>query len=410
MILRRRVCFVGILVCAILFSLSIPLLIGIGNIPERAFGQNVMTLSQVSSADPIDETIASGLRGVSGVSVCSPEIYSFCVIGDEPVFVRGVELSDYLDIEDARLSQSSMNESWRFVILGEGLSRRLNADMGDKVVVTGSVAPVVMELNITGIYHCQNGTNDLLVPLWVARSLSGLATGQVHAMRIRASNTTAVAAYLESTGNPVIISQAGGQVTTPINTNASVSSEQHLALRYLDSPSFKASNGSYVSLFVQEGAENVNVVIAGFVILEGGLTFIGTSAVLARGFADKRRDIGVLSAIGASRARITWIAVTEVAPVAALACGIGVAAGTGLALLVNGAGLVVMFGQAVQPAFSAGLMAGMFAATLGISVASGAASAFTHASARPDKTMRESGEEVAHGKGLELGELLEVGD
>lgn len=407
MILAKRGCFVGIAVCSILFALSIPMLLGIGSIPEKAFGQNTMTLSQVSSADPIKEEIAVGLMGVQGVSACSPEIYSFCVVEDEPVFVRGVMLDQYLNLEGAHMSRDSLNESWRFAILGENLARRVNAGIGGRIVVSGSVAPVVMELTVTGTYISQNNTNDLLVPLWVARSLSGLAAGQVHAMRLRTSNATAVAAYLESTGNPVIVSQVGGSVTRPINTNASVSSEQHLALRYLDSPSFKASNGSYVSLFVQEGTENVQVVIVGFIILEGALTFIGTTAVLARGFADKKRDIGVLSAIGASRFQITGQAVKEVLPVALAACTMGVFAGIGLAFLVNGAGLLVMFGQTVEPAFSIGLTASMLAATIAISVCSGAMAAFTHASARPEKTMRESGEEVVSGEGVKLSSVLE---
>jgi len=407
MILDRKACFAGVTICSLLFAMSIPILLGIGNIPEQAFGQDVMTLSQVSSADPIKEDVALSLRGVEGVSACSPEVYSFCVIGREPVFVRGVVLEEYLNLEGAHLKNGAVNDTWRYAVLGEGLARRLNTGVGDRVVVTGSVSPSIMELNITGIYVSANGTNDMLVPLWVARSLCGLGDEQVHAMRLRASNTTAVTEYLNGTGNPIIVSQGGGSISTPINTNASVSAEQQLALRYLDSPSFKASNGSYVSLFVQEGTENVKVVIVGFVALEGTLTFIGTVAALARGFSNKRRDIGILSAIGASRERIVLIALKEVAPVAFAACALGVLGGVAAAVIARDAGTIVMFGQAVEPVLNAGLILAIFASTFLIALTAGAVAAYSHASARPDSSMRESGEEAIGGEGISLEGALE---
>jgi ABC-type lipoprotein release transport system permease subunit len=408
MILDRKACFAGVTICSMLFAMSVPILLGIGNIPEQAFGQDVMTLSQVSSADPIKEDVALSLRGVEGVSACSPEVYSFCVVGNEPVFVRGVVLDEFLKLEGAHLKSGAVNNSWRYAVLGEGLARRLGAGVGDKIVVTGSVSPSIMELNITGVYVSANGTNDLLVPLWVARPLCGLADEQVHSMRLRASNATAVTEYLNGTGNPIIVSQGGGTLTTPINTNASVSAEQQLALRYLDSPSFKASNGSYVSLFVQEGTENVKVVIVGFVALEGTLTFIGTVAVLARGFSNKRRDIGILSAIGASRERIVLIALKEVAPVAFAACALGVLGGVAAAVMARDAGAIVMFGQAVEPVLNLSLILAIFASTFVIALTAGAVAAYSHASARPDSSMRESGEEAVGGEGISLEGALET--
>jgi ABC-type lipoprotein release transport system permease subunit len=407
MILDRKACFAGVAICSLLFALSVPMLLGIGNLPEEAFGQDVLTLSQVSSADPIEESIATGLGEVEGVSACSPEVYSFCVIGDEPVFVRGVVLDEFLKIDDAALMDGALNESWRFAVLGEGLAHRLGVGVGDRLVLTGSISPSVAEVNVTGIYQSANGTNDLLVPLWVARPLCGLAGDYVHAMRLRASNMTAVSEYLLGTGSPVVISAGGGSASTPINTNSTVTPEQQLALRYLDSPSFKASNGSYVSLFVQEGTENVQVVIIGFVALEGALTFIGTTAVLARGFSNKRKDIGVLAAIGASRERIVLIALTEVAPVALAACLIGVSAGMGAAMLARDAGAVVMFGRAVEPMLTMGLALVIFASTLLIALGAGAVAAYSHASARPESVMRESGEEKLGGAGISLDDALE---
>ncbi|MFH0816500.1 MAG: FtsX-like permease family protein [Methanobacteriota archaeon] len=407
MILDRKACFAGVAICSLLFSLSIPMLLGIGNLPEEAFGQKVMTLSQASSADPIKEDVAAGLWGIPGVTACSPEVYSFCVIGNEPVFVRGVVLEEFLKLEGASLNLGAVNDTWRFAVLGEGLAGRLDARVGDRLVLTGSIWPSVTELNVTGIYSSANGTNDMLVPLWVARSLCGLADGDVHAMRLRVSNITAVTEHLEETGNPIIVTEGGGSVSTPINTNVTITPEQQLALRYLDSPSFKASNGSYVSMFVQEGTENVQVVIVGFIILECALTFIGTTAVMARGFSNRRRDIGVLGAIGASRLRIMLMALGEVAPVAVAACALGVAGGMGAAMLAQDAGAVVMFGRAVEPILTTGLALAMFASTLAIALAAGAVSAYTHASAKPDISMRESGEEKMGGEGISLEGVLE---
>ena len=42
-----RACFAGVAICSLLFALSVPMLLGIGNLPEEAFGQDVLTLSNL---------------------------------------------------------------------------------------------------------------------------------------------------------------------------------------------------------------------------------------------------------------------------------------------------------------------------------------------------------------------------
>ncbi|MEW5937431.1 MAG: FtsX-like permease family protein [Candidatus Thermoplasmatota archaeon] len=407
MIVQRGTAFTGILLCAILFSLSIPLLLGIAEIPEKSFGQDILTLSQASSAEPLKEELAHGLKGVKGVEAVSAEIYSFSAIGDEPVFVRGVVLSDYIALEGAEL-ETRDNDTWRFAVVGARLASRLGVQIGSRVVLTGSVMPRVMELEITGTYSMPSGGNDLLVPLWVGRANAGLGEGMVHTIRVRAGNMSAVAAYLESTEERLVLTQGGG-VSTPINTNAtSLSTEERLALRYLDAATFKASNGSYISLFVQEGAQNVQVVVGGFIVLEGALTFVGSIAVMSRVLAYRRVEIGILGAIGVTRGRIVRIVVLEAIPACALASVAGVMLGGALASMVDQMGILVVFGQPVTPVFTMHLILSMIGAMLSISLGASVASAWVHASARPERVMRESGEEVA--PHLEIRGFLEAGD
>jgi ABC-type lipoprotein release transport system permease subunit len=411
LIIDRKAAFIGLMLCSILFAVSVPLLVGIGEIPEKAFGQDVVTLSQVSSADPLKADIAYGLKGVPGVGAASPEIYSFCAVGQEPVFVRGVLVEEYLKIENGTLSPGSLNETWRFAVAGSRLAKRMGIGIGDKIVLTGSVVPKIVEMDITGIYSSPDGGgNDLLVPLWVAGGLSGIGEGMVHAIRVQASNLTAISAFLEGTEERLVISQGGG-VSTPINTNTSASgTETQLALRYLDSATFKASNGSYVSLFVQEGTENVNVVVGGFIALEGTLTFVGSVAVMNRVLAHRHREIGILSAIGATRWKILGMTLYEALPVAVSASIIGVTIGSALAVAIDQFGLLVMFGQSVVPVFTLQIIIIMIASMVSISLGAASASAWAHASARPERTMHESGEEAVQQKALDLRRSLEAED
>ena len=66
----------------------------------------------------------------------------------------------------------------------------------------------------------------------------------------------------------------------------------------------------YVIILIAYGRPDFGPIITGylgFILLEVALTFIGIAAILNRAVIEKKRDIGILTAIGANKANIHFL-------------------------------------------------------------------------------------------------------
>jgi ABC-type antimicrobial peptide transport system permease subunit len=148
----------------------------------------------------------------------------------------------------------------------------------------------------------------------------------------------------------------------PTNSDGSGSSNQavieEIALRYTNL-SFDIGNMSYMSVFVQRGSGSVRVVVYGFVFLSCALTFIGITAILAKGISERKKDIGVLYGIGASDARITIYFLKETFMLTVPSAFIGTAAGFFLSELISSELSLVAFGKYIAPETSISIFLGV---------------------------------------------------
>jgi ABC-type antimicrobial peptide transport system permease subunit len=71
----------------------------------------------------------------------------------------------------------------------------------------------------------------------------------------------------------------------------------------------------------------VGVVVLGFITLNACLTFIGITAILGRGVIERRKDIGILAAIGANKKTIYLVLLKDLLIISTIASGIGVILG-----------------------------------------------------------------------------------
>ena len=393
MMLLKKKTIIGLFLCTLVFSSSVPLLMGIQASPEEVFGGDVITLSQVNSSVVLNASLAEELTDENNTDLASAEIYAFSVIKDQPVIVRGVNLDDFLAIENAEIidGNGNISELYGFTVVGKSLSKRADLEVGDKFVLTGSSNPAVYQLEVDAIYDGEMGSDDLLIPLSRARKIAGLGKDSVSVIRVKTTNQTALVENLESKDQPVIISNPTGP-STVVNTNISDEErqQQSLAIKYLDTSKFKTSNGSYVSLFVQEGESSIKVVIVTFLFLDGALIFIGAMAILARAIIERRSDIGILSALGADRKYIRFQIIKDILVISIPASFLGVIGGYFIVKFVESSGLLLMFGQTVTPLLSTNILVGIFVATVTICIVSGIIINEAIMRATPQKMIQDS--------------------
>jgi len=106
---------------------------------------------------------------------------------------------------------------------------------------------------------------------------------------------------------------------------------------------------SLTTAFTNQGVSSVSIVVIGFIILNVALTFIGVSAILARAIVEKKRDIGILSAIGANKAKIRLILLKDILLIILPTVAVGIALGLLLAHIIGAVNLIMVFGHSIKP-------------------------------------------------------------
>ncbi len=404
MLLKKKT-IIGLFLCTLVFSSSIPMLLGIQATPNDVFGGDIMTISQVNSTTSLSSDLALDLNQDENI-IASPEIYAFCMIKGHPVVTRGVVIDKYLELEDGEIIEGSVPPN-EFVVLGEDLARRTGLGVGDKFVFTGSARPSIFQLQVDAIYTSPTSADDLLISLGEARFLAGLGVDAVSAIRVKTTNQTALIEELEEKDDPVIISNAVGE-NMVVNTNITDEEKTQLTLAFKYEPEqFKSEGGSYVSVFIQEGGDSIKVVIITFIILDAALTFIGATAILARAIIERRPDIGALSAIGADRNYLRKLIAKDIVLISIPASIAGVIIGSMIVQTIDTYSLMQMFGQTIHPALDSTIMLGIFLTTITLFIISGILVNETLMGASTQNMMRDSDDIVSESIIPDLVDLLE---
>jgi ABC-type lipoprotein release transport system permease subunit len=358
-------------------------------------GDNILTLTQTNTNTPLRASLAQTLNQLDFVEVASPEIYAFSYIinkknGEyEPVLTRGVQPKYFLEIEKANMVEGGYSGS--FMLIGESLSKRLGLNVGDSITITGSTTPAIIESTVSGIFSSETASNDqVLLPLNYARKLADLGEDSVIIIRVKTDDQEILIDFLTTEEYSVVVSGGGG---TPISVNENKTYEEviaeELAFKYLDPEKFSTSNESFVGTFVTKGAGTVSIVVLGFISLNALLTFVGITAILARGVIERRKDIGILAAIGADKKTIYKLLLKDLFIISVIAAGVGVGIGFITAQIVQDQGMIVAFGHVIQPAIDLNLFIVTFFVAIIIGCTSGLLVSSIILTAKPSSLMRE---------------------
>ncbi|MFO7619633.1 MAG: ABC transporter permease, partial [Thermoplasmata archaeon] len=242
MMLLKSKNIIGLILCTLVLSASVPMLLGIQNTPQTVFGGDMMAVSQVNSSSMLNVSMVTSIRAEPNVVAASAEITCFSVINDYPVLVRGVVLEDFLELEGSRIARGEATDPERFAVIGKKLAGKIGLDVGDRFIMTGSSNYALFQLEIDAVYEGSSMEDEILVPLAYARKMAGLGRDAVLFIRVKTSNQTALVESLEQQAQPVIVTTSSGSIT-PVNVQISEEerAQQQLAIKYLDTAQFRAT-------------------------------------------------------------------------------------------------------------------------------------------------------------------------
>jgi len=407
MFLLKKKNILGLILCTLVLSASVPMLLGIEATPGTVFGGDMVVLSQVDSSQSLDASLVNELKIQPNVEAASAEISCFTVINNFPVLVRGVDIDNFLEIENSNIIRGEVEDQDNFAVIGEKLAENIGMDIGQRFLLTGSSSPALYQMEIDAVYESRYSEDEMLVPLEYARKMAGLGGDSVLFIRVRTSNQAAFLEELEESEAPVIVTSSGGEIT-PINSELTDEelALQQLAIQGMDLEGFKDSNGSYVSLFVQEGANSIKIVIGTFIILDGALAFIGSAAIISRAIIERRNEIGIISAIGANRNDLRKMILRDIVILSVLASLVGVILGYAIISIIEDQGWLLMFGETVQPVINPYIMVGIFSISVIIQILSGLIMGNMMTKARPKSLMQDTEKIDKEGDAPELDEVL----
>jgi ABC-type lipoprotein release transport system permease subunit len=366
-------------------------------------GEDILTISQTNVSTPILTNLAYELEDEDIVEVASPEVYAFSYTISrkdghlEPVIVRGVDPGKFLEIEDASMQEGGYHDN--FMLVGSGLSKRLGIKVGQSLTLTGSTTPALLEMTITGIISSKTSSNDqILIPISCARKLMDLGNDDVLIIRVKTDNKQNLIDYLTDHDYTLVVTGKDG-IPIPVNYDETYEEQiaLELAIKYSDPEGFSATNQSFVSTFVQRGSGTIGVVVLGFIALNAILSFIGITAILARAVIERRKDIGILAAIGADKKAIYLLLLKDLLIISIISSGIGVVIGFISAEIVKNLGLIVAFGMTIQPTIELSLFIITFFVAIIIGCTSGLMVSSIILTEKPSKLIQEieDKEEVA---------------
>ena len=369
MIIKWRAA-VGLILSILVFTSTIPILLAVETTPQDVFeGPNVVVMSAIEADKPINASVVSIIRGLN--YTVSPEIFLFCVVDGMPVTVRGVDPVSFLKIEGASMVKGEASGS-NFVLIGSSFQKRSGLDVGDKIVIPGSFSPSLYEGTITGVFASGSPADDeILLPTDIVREMAGKPKGTYQVVRILDGNITTIADALRNQNYTVAVGSGPHVTTTNTNMTYEETGAMNLMLRYSDEAAFKMTNASHMGIFAQRASSSVKVAVLGFIIMDASLTFIGSFSILSRAIFDRRREIGILRAIGASNMKIRLLVQRESLLISSVSAFVALLAGYLVVSLASSSGLIVVFGQTMRPVITPSMFFWMFAGMVIVSSLSG---------------------------------------
>lgn len=277
-------------------------------------GEVDLTVTSASSA-PFAGGVAERVARVEGVSAATPLIRRTVAMPAEPDYgvktmvVVGIDPASMYDVRpmpvaSGRLLDVADNVAGAppVAVAARSTAEKMGLAVGDTIVVPSAAGTT--EVTLVGIIDAPAppGSDELFVPLAVAQELFAIP-GRI----------TEVDAVFAPTADRASVEQAVRDALGSEYTTGGIAAESTLAAGF-------------------EAAGTIFNVLGLFALAMGGFIILNTFRTVV---AERRHDIGMLRATGASRKTILGLFLTESVLQGAIGTGLGLLAGWGFAVLVS---------------------------------------------------------------------------
>jgi len=366
--LVKRRALVGLTLCAAVLAASYPMLFGLEDYPKQVFyGRDVYSITPASSTATLNSSFVASLANQSWAVAASPEVFVLSSWEGVSVIARGVQLPDFLAIEDASIVEGGGTGD-SFVLAGEGFANRRGLGIDSPGILVGSKNPAIASVRVTGIFRSEGPSRDeVIIPFDLAWRLGGAATGKFTAVRLRTTDPDGMIGFLRATGSAFAVASESGT----IYLNAQTGEDGRLSgLVFLYPEVWRELGRSYVQSFAQQGANGVRVVVLAFQALITMLAVLGIYAVVWRATKEAGRPIGIMRVTGASPVVITGYLLKEFFVLGSLSMFMGIVAGYAVAWVAGSYGVFYLFSHSVIPRLDISLAMITYAVVLMTTLAS----------------------------------------
>lgn len=291
--------------------------------------------SSIYNAFPTAAAKLDAVRDVSGVTGASPRVEVFGLVGNEQrsqvAQISGIDPSTEPDVTRVRdgitegrwLSEVSPERGAREVLLGATLAKLLKVDVGDELVVFLQAADGSLGndlLKIVGIVETGNTRVDRTTAYMHLEDVQWLASleGKAHEVLLSVEDLDAADAVADD-----VQAILGSEPTDPDDSDSVLVAQSWREVAPELAQMIEVSDKSVWIMYL-------------IIYLIAGLGILNTQRMSA---LERRREFGVLLAIGLTPLRIGVMIVLETVMLTTVGAGVGVAAGLGLVQYHATAGL-----------------------------------------------------------------------
>jgi hypothetical protein len=199
---------------------------------------------------------------------------------------------------------------------------------------------------VDGILSAPGAPSDeILMDLPRARVLAGLGSGSIILLRARVEDEGRMVEYLASIGANVLVGREGSNLRVEEGTVV----DDRLGALILSRPELARELGrSYVSSFARYSGNSLRVLVIGMAVLTAALFLIIVASSLVRHLVERRRDVGLIMALGGGWAALFSTYGRRVLSIGLLAGLLGLLSGMALGELLETVGAFSFFGHGLD--------------------------------------------------------------
>jgi putative ABC transport system permease protein len=278
---------------------------------------------RISDADAIarldNVTAAAPATQIPAQAVAGPANWATTVTGSTPAYFQ---VNEWTAADGRIFTEREERSGARVAVIGQTVADKLfgaNDPIGEMVRIKGISFTIIGVMDKRGQgFGGQDRDDVIIVPLTTA-------------LRLLQGN------FFRRSIRTISVSVASAEALDPVTEEITELLRRKHRLRPGDQDDFQVANLTAITDTLTTTTQAISLLLAAIGSISLIVGGIGIMNIMLVSVTERTREIGIRMAIGASRAAVRLQFLLEALMLSLIGCGIGVAVGTGLALLAQSA-------------------------------------------------------------------------